>query len=256
MQIDTSKPSVARIYDYWLGGKDNFEIDRIAADQLTKLVPDAVEMCRDNRAFLKRTVTLLAEAGIRQFLDIGSGLPTQENVHEVALGAAPDSSIVYVDNDPMVLVHGRALLSDAGHAWVVEGDIYDPGGIVAKACERLDFDRPVAVLMLAIAHFVTDDAELARIITELRARLAPGSYIVMSHAFAGERTGDDTVQGVQEVYAKSAAGGLTPRSREQIGGLFAGMELLEPELVPVKSWRTGVAPDYTKPTTIGVVAKL
>ncbi|MEV0586482.1 SAM-dependent methyltransferase [Nonomuraea sp. NPDC050310] len=256
LEIDTTKPSVARIYDYWLGGKDNFEVDRLAAEQLLKLVPDAVEMCRENRDFLRRTVTLLAGAGIRQFLDIGSGLPTQDNVHEVALRAAPDAVTVYVDNDPIVLVHGRALLAAGGNAHVIGADLREPGDIFAQAAEHLDLDRPVAVLLLSIAHFVTDDAELARVMDEIRARLAPGSYIVMSHASAGETTSDATVAAAQEVYARSAPGGITPRTRPQLAALFDGLELLEPELVPVRSWRTGLRPDYSKPNVIGIVARV
>ncbi|GAA3470907.1 SAM-dependent methyltransferase [Nonomuraea roseola] len=255
LQIDTTSPSVARVYDYWLGGKDNFAVDRQAAEQLLKLVPDAVEMCRDNRAFLRRSVEHLAASGIRQFLDIGSGLPTQENVHEVAMRVAPDSRVVYVDNDPIVLVHGRALLATHENTTVIEGDLREPEAIVAAAGAHLDFEQPVAVLLLSIAHFVIDDEELTRIMASLRAAVRPGGYIVMSHAFAGERTGDDTVEAVQEVYAKSAPGGLTPRTRAQISALFEGMELQEPHLVPVNAWRTDQRPDFSKPSTIGVVAK-
>ncbi|WP_062347050.1 SAM-dependent methyltransferase [Herbidospora yilanensis] len=259
--IDPSVPSVARIYDYWLGGKDNFASDRAAAEKLLEFVPDAREMCRENRAFLTRTVSLLAGEGVDQFVDIGSGLPTQDNTHQVAQRVNPEAKVVYVDNDPIVLVHGRALLEDNPNTRVANGDLRKPEALLAdpEVTEFIDFSRPVAVLLLSILHFVHDDDEAMAIMTEIRSKLAPGSYVVLTHAFAGE-IGDDKLESVQEIYAKTAPGGLTARTRAQIASYFEGMEVVEPGIVPSEAWRPDVPwdvpVDFTKHSVLGVVARV
>ena len=164
--IDVTIPSVARMYDYYLGGKDNFAADREAAGKIIAAVPSARDSARRNREFLGRAVRFAAESGIRQFLDIGAGLPTQENVHQVALRTAPDSRVVYVDNDPIVLVHGRALLADNRQTTVIQGDLHDPDAILndPKLTAHLDLDRPMAVLLVAILHFIPDEDEATNIV--------------------------------------------------------------------------------------------
>src|SRR5437868_15508908 len=171
--VDPSVPSTARIYDYLLGGKDNFASERAAAEAVLNMLPESRQMAKDNRAFLGRAVRHLAESGITQYLDIGAGLPTQENVHQVALAANPDARIVYVDNDPTVLVHARALLADNPNTTVLEGDLNDPKAIIEAATALLDFTKPVAVILAAILHFIPDTDETYRIVDDLRARLAP-----------------------------------------------------------------------------------
>src|SRR5581483_6506441 len=171
-------PSVARMYDYYLGGKDNFAADRQAAEQVIAAMPYVLQFTRANRAFLARAVTLMARQGVRQFLDLGSGLPTQENTHEVAQRVAEESRVVYVDNDPIVLTHARALLAGNDRTVVVQADLRDPRGVLDHPDVRgtLDLDRPVGVLLLAMLHFVTDDELASSIVTQLREALAGGSY--------------------------------------------------------------------------------
>lgn len=250
-------PNVARMYDYYLGGKDNYAADRAAADKVLAAMPNVLAFTRANRRFLSRVVTLLARRGIRQFLDIGSGLPTQENTHEIAQRAAVDSRVVYVDNDPVVLAHGRALLADNPRTTVVQADLRDPQGIIDNPEVRklLDFDEPVAVLLLAILHFVPDDANPAAIVTALRAPLAPGSYLAITHGHAGKVSKDIEDQ-VRDAYSATAAGDIIPRSREQLLAYFEGMDVLEPGVVPVEAWRpekANVPIDLAKPGFFAVV---
>jgi SAM-dependent methyltransferase len=258
--IDPDKPSVARMYDYYLGGKDNFAADRAAADRVVQALPNVLEFTRANRTFLSQVVTLLAERGIRQFLDIGSGLPTQENVHEVAHRNAPDAHVVYVDHDPIVLTHARALLIDSPQTKVVQGDLRDPEAILTHEVvqAQIDFDRPVAVLLVAILHFIRDDAQAAEIVARLRERMVRGSYLVVSHGYAGDAD-KDTEHEVRSAYAKTAAGDIVPRTREQILGYFEGMELLGPGLVQVGDWRPEDGPvesDLSKVGFLGAVGKV
>jgi hypothetical protein len=236
--INPAVPSVARIYDYLLGGKDNFAADRAAADKLIELTPNVKEGVQANRRFLSRAVRFLAGQGIRQFLDIGAGLPTQENVHQVALRAAADSRVVYIDNDPMVLTHGRALLEDSPQAIVLDGDMREPEAILAdtRVNGHIDFGRPVGLLLLAVLHFVPEDDAAERIVKTLRDRLAPGSGIVVSHLSFGDLDEDKLREG-RELYTKTSAGSATPRSHAQILRYFEGFELVEPGLVPTGDWR-------------------
>ncbi|RJL36251.1 SAM-dependent methyltransferase [Bailinhaonella thermotolerans] len=238
------------MYDYYLGGKDNFASDRAGAAKILEIAPNVPELARANRAFLGRAVRYLAAAGIRQFLDIGAGLPTQENVHQVARRAAPDSRVVYVDNDPIVLVHARALLQDDDRTGVVQGDMHEPEKILADPGVRalLDFSEPVAVLLLAVLHFVPDDAQARRIVEGFRAPLVPGSHLVISHATSGTMSEDDVREGA-EVYRPVTAGSLDLRTPDRIEALFGGLELLPPGVVPLADWRPdpGDAPQPVHP---------
>jgi|SRR5690606_25096528 SAM-dependent methyltransferase len=241
-QIDPNVPSVARMYDYYLGGKDNFPADREAAEQVIELArqtgSDIREVALANRGFLIRSVRHLAESGIRQFLDIGTGLPTQDNVHQVAQRIAPESKIVYVDNDPIVLVHARALLADNENTIIMDGDIARPGEILTAAAEHLDFSQPVAVVMAAILHFFHDDDQVAEIVKALRQPLVPGSHVVISHGYIEPGKGEDEkVDEVRGVYRRSTAGAVAWRSREEVEALMDGLDILPPGVVPVQKWR-------------------
>ena len=261
--VDPSVPSVARMYDYYLGGKDNYLADREAADRviaISREVGNDVRLAaRANRAFLGRAVKMLAELGIRQFLDVGTGLPTQENVHQVVLRSAPDAQIVYVDSDPIVLVHARALLADNAQTTVLEGDLRDPDALLADPAlrARIDFGRPVALILCAIVQFISDDAEAARIVGRLCESLPSGSHLVISHVFPGEGH-DDELAEVDGVYSRTSAGNFTLRSRAQIGALFAGTELLPPGLAPVEDWRPdgGGDFDFGRATYLGGVGRV
>ncbi|MGW4638825.1 SAM-dependent methyltransferase [Sphaerisporangium sp. NPDC004334] len=235
--IDPTTPSVARMYDYYLGGKDNFAADRAAAEQIIKLLPNARHVARENRAFLGRAVRHLAGLGIDQFIDIGAGLPTRENVHQVAQARAPRSRVVYVDNDPIVLVHARALLADNPQTTVVEGDLRDPKAITEHPAvlAAIDFDRPFAVILCAIMHFVEDDEEAASIVAHLRSTLPPGGALVLSHGFRGHQAGPNIAR-AEAVYARTSRP-LKIRDRETIERYFSGLDLVEPGLVHVGSWR-------------------
>lgn len=236
--VDPTVPSVARIYDYLLGGKDNFAVDRAAAEKLIELTPNVREGVQANRRFLSRAVRFMCEAGIRQFLDIGAGLPTQENVHQVAMRVAPESRTVYVDNDPMVLVHGRALLMDNPHTIVVDGDMREPEAILndPRVTGHLDFDKPVGLLLVAVLHFVSENDAAERIVKTLRDRLVPGSGIAISHLSYGDLDQEKIEEG-RAVYARTAADAPTPRSHAEILRFFDGFELVEPGLVPTEEWR-------------------
>jgi hypothetical protein len=191
--IDTSTPNVARIYDYLLGGKDNFAADRAAAERLIEAIPDVAAIARDNRSFVARVVRYLATAaGIRQFLDLGSGLPTQANVHELAQAAAPDARVVYVDNDPVVALHGQMLLASSGQVGMVLGDLQHPAAILQHPAVtgRLDLTLPVAVLCTSTLHFIADQACPHTIIAAYRDRMAPGSYLAITHGPARKTPGE------------------------------------------------------------------
>ncbi|GAA3205986.1 SAM-dependent methyltransferase [Nonomuraea helvata] len=247
--VDPTVPSVARMYDYLLGGKDNFAADREAAARIIQLSPNAKEVAQADRAFLGRAVRAVAESGIRQFLDIGTGLPTQENVHQVAGRVSPGSRVVYVDNDPIVLVHARALLAETADTIVVEGDMRDPKAILGhpQITRHLDFERPVAVLLVAVLHFVPDDDQAQSIVSSIREALPAGSHLIISHVTTGELDNEAVGEG-REVYSKTRAGNVTPRTREQIAGFFEGLQMLEPGLVSTTDWR---AEDVLDPSLAG-----
>jgi hypothetical protein len=237
--FNVSIPNAARMYNFWLGGKDHYEADRKAAGEVMERLPDVVGGCRDNREFLKRVVRYLtAEAGIRQFIDIGTGLPTMENVHEVAQGVAPESRIVYVDYDPIVVMHAQALLATSQTVTVVHGDICKPEDIflAPELTKLINFSQPVAILLFAILHFIPDEEGPARIAAALKEAMAPGSYLAISHATGDEVSTDDS-SAAREVYARASAP-MVPRSRGDVSKFFDGLNLLDPGLVDINHWPT------------------
>jgi hypothetical protein len=235
--IDSSVPHSARIWNYWLGGKDNYEADREAGDQFLAFYPQQRDKALACRQFLIRTVGhLAAEAGVRQFLDVGTGLPTMQNTHEVAQGVAPDSKIVYVDNDPLVLAHARALLANTtseGETVYVDADLHEPDAILDAAAASLDFDRPVALLLFGVLGHVEDYDEAVSIVRRLQARLPSGSYFVQCD---GTPTSEAYVQAI-ESYRNSGGVPYNLRTEEQIARYYEGLELVEPGLVPIPQWR-------------------
>jgi len=258
-EIDASVPSIARMYDYYLGGKDNFASDRNAADRLLTTAPEIVTIARENRAFLGRAVRYLAgEAGIRQFLDIGTGLPTQKNVHEVAQGEAPDARIVYVDNDPTVLVHARALLVSDPRTIVADADLLKPETILDDPAIRahLDFDRPIALLLVALLHFVSDDDRPYDMVARLRDALPAGSHLALSHVVYEHHP--EAIEEAEEVYRGFLhRTGHARRTREDVTRFFGDWELVDPGLTYVTQWRpTGPARiDPAKVWIVGGVAR-
>ena len=235
--LDTSVAHPARVYDYWLGGTDNFAADREAAERVLAVAPGLRFRVRANRAFLGRaTRYLAAEAGIRQFLDIGTGIPAAGNTHEVAQRAAPDSRVVYVDNDPIVLLHAQALLrgSSEGATDYLQADLRDPGVILDRAAGVLDFGRPVAVMLLGVLHLIQDAEDPWDIVARLMAATPAGSFLTISHpAIDIHHTQADA----QRVYNERVATPQTLRTREQVARFFTGLELVEPGLVQVHQWR-------------------
>ncbi|MDP9845880.1 SAM-dependent methyltransferase [Streptosporangium lutulentum] len=259
--VDPTIPSVARMYDYYLGGKDHFASDRAAAEEFIEVVPGIRMMARANRDFLRKAVTELAGQGIRQFLDIGSGLPTQENVHQVVHRIIPDAQVTYVDNDPIVLAHGRALLIDNPHTTVVQADMREPKALLDHPEVRatIDFDRPVALILLAMLHFVPKDDDAETIVAAVRETLSPGSHLVLSHGFAGH-AGQETHDRAQQVYSSTATGSLTSRGPAQIAAYLDGLDVLPPGIVPVEAWRPefdeDVTIDFNQPSILGAVARV
>ena len=235
--IDTSVPHSARIWNYWLGGKDNYPVDEEAGDAYTAVFPGIVTIARGSRAFLRRTITyLVTEAGIRQFLDVGTGLPTAQNTHEVAQQHAPDARIVYVDNDPLVLAHARALLYSTaeGATAYIDADVRDPDRILAGAAQTLDLGRPTALILSNILGHVADHAEARSIVTRLMAALPSGSYLVVDD---GSRGIDPVFEQAQDAYNESGAVPYNLRTVDEITAYFEGLELVDPGVVSVTRWR-------------------
>jgi hypothetical protein len=238
-KFDTSVAHQARMYDYLLGGKDNYAADRAACEATLKVWPGFADTCRANRAFLGRVVRYLAaEAGIRQFLDLGTGIPTAGNTHEIAQAVAPETRVVYVDYDPVVLAHARALLDshEAGATEYIDADLRDTDKILDRAAEVLDFTKPVAVTMLTILHAIPDSDHPYAIVAKLLGAVPPGSYLVISHA-AGDLLGDETRRDVMGVMDRMVQQQITARSREEVARFFEGADLVEPGLVSVDQWR-------------------
>jgi len=257
--IDTSVPHVARVYDYWLGGKNNYAVDREAGDEAIRAYPDMRSSVRANRAFLRRSVRYLAkEAGIRQFLDIGTGLPSANNTHEVAQTAAPQSRIVYVDNDPIVLAHARALLTSdpQGATGYLDADARDPGTILTGAAELLDFSEPVAVMLIAILQLITDDDDPYRLVAELTAAIPSGSYLAVTHV-AGDmgRMTPGALEAARRL-SELLPQRVNPRSQAQVTKFFDGLELIEPGVVPIQQWRPASDDEAAAPAALwGGVAR-
>ena len=242
--IDTSVPHSARMYDWWIGGKDNFAADRAMGQMFIQAIPSIRTMARENRNFLERVVRYLGdEAGIRQFLDIGTGIPTRPNVHEVAQEIAPETRVVYVDNDPIVLVHARALMvsDERGQTAYIDADLRKPEQVLADATlkQTLDLDKPVALLMVAILMLITDDDDPWAKARVLMDALPSGSYVAITHPGP-----EFNPEAMATVVGAATQGGmiLVPRTRDQVARFFEGWELIEPGVVPVMGWRPEGSP--------------
>ncbi|MBQ0928236.1 SAM-dependent methyltransferase [Saccharopolyspora endophytica] len=236
-EVDLDKPNAARVYDYYLGGSHNFAVDREMGDEAIAMWPELPQIMQANRAFLRRAVHCCVEQGVRQFLDLGSGIPTVGNVHEVAQLAAPGSRVVYVDTDPVAVAYSKTLLADNADADIVRADARDPEAVLAsdEVTALLDPGQPVAVMMVALLHFIGDDSAPREMIARYRDALAPGSFLCISHATDEGRP--DVAGEHADLYKQRTATPLTFRSRAEIGGFFEGFELVEPGLVFMPQWR-------------------
>lgn len=237
-RIDTTRPHTARIWNYWTGGKDNYPVDREAGDRIRELHPGIGDYARADRLFLGRAVRhLTAEVGIRQFLDIGTGLPSADNTHEVAQAVAPESRVVYVDNDPLVLAHARALLTSSaeGATDYLEADLRDVHAILDRASRTLDLSRPVALMLLGVVIFIEDDEESYAVVRRLMDALPPGSHLVLSHTVTSPSMPD--VDAAVAFWNEHGTPRLTQRTPEAVGRYFDGLDLLEPGVVSCSRWR-------------------
>ncbi|MGW0314978.1 SAM-dependent methyltransferase [Streptomyces flavidovirens] len=236
--IDLTVPSVSRIYDFYLGGSHNFEVDREAARKAMEFMPGLPKIMQANRAFMRRAVRFAADEGITQFLDIGSGIPTFGNVHEVAQAANPEARVAYVDHDPVAVAHSRAVLAGNDRAGIAAADLRKPHDILSSPVvgELIDFDRPVALLLVAVLHFVEDADDPQCAVDTLRDALAPGSLVILTHAsYEGVPLSEERVGGTVGVY-KSIKNPLVMRSREEVARFFEGYGMVEPGLVPMAEW--------------------
>ena len=242
--LDFEIPHPARMYDYWLGGKTNFDADRQAADAVSAVIPSIAATARGNRDFVQRAATAVVRAGVTQFLDIGTGIPTSPNLHEVARAANPAARVAYLDNDPLVQAHARALLaSPRGGTSFLAGDLRDPQGILEAVREEgaLDLDRPVALVLCAVLHFLTDQDRPLDLVRVLMDALAPGSYLVASHA-TGDFASAADLERLVGLYEELGITGQT-RTRDEFARFFDGLALLSPGIVPVQSWRPSATAD-------------
>jgi S-adenosyl methyltransferase len=240
-RLNPDVPHPARRYNYWLGGKDNFAADRESGDAVASIFPSIRTAVIENRYFLRRAVSLLAgELGIRQFLDIGTGLPTADNTHEVAQRIAPESSVVYVDNDPLVMVHARSLLTaapGAGPTSYLEADVRSPEYILREAARTLDFSRPIGLMMIAILHFIADEEDPHGLVGRLVSALPPGSYLVLSHSTSDYLT-PDAVQSF-----RTGAIPVYLRPHDDVARFFDGLDVLDPGVVSISNWRAEHEPE-------------
>ncbi|MFD7654124.1 SAM-dependent methyltransferase [Actinosynnema sp. NPDC059797] len=242
--IDTSVPSIARTYDYLLGGAHNLAVDRAMAEKVAAALPGTRDLVRLNRAFLRRAVSHLVGSGVRQFLDIGSGIPTVGNVHEVAQDLDPRCRVVYVDKDPVAVAHGELLLAGDPNSTAVQADLRDPDDVLGKpeVTGLLDFDEPVALLLLLVVHFLTPEDEPGALLARYRDRMAPGSYLVVSHATADGRPGTMR-RAAEQVRESRSRDNLVYRTHAEVAALFDGYELVEPGVVGCALWRPTGAGD-------------
>lgn len=257
-EVDPGRPSVARVYDYYLGGSHNFEADREFGRRGVEALPVLPDLARANRTFLRRAVRFARARGIDQFLDLGSGIPTSGNVHEVAREADPAARVVYVDHDPVAVAHGQALLDGDALATTVSGDLRSPDAVLAAATATglLDLGRPVAVLLIAVLHFVDDDAGPADLITRYATATAPGSLVAVSHG----RSGIPGTAALEQVYNQPGSPSrMRLRSRDEVAALFGPpLEPIEPGVVLLPQWHPGLtgddpgAPDTDHPVVVGV----
>jgi SAM-dependent methyltransferase len=261
--IDITVPHPARRYNYWLGGKDHFAADRTSGDAVAAVYPAIVTAAQENRRYLRRVVEYLAdECGIRQFLDIGTGLPTADNTHEVVQRIDPAARVVYVDNDPLVVTHARALLTGTaeGATGYLEADLRDPQAILdaPEVTDVLDLDKPVGLLLIAVLHFITDDEDPYRLVAALRNRLAPGSYVALSHA-TWDVLPPETVARLTPL-ARDGSAPFTPRTRADVAPFLTGLDLIDPGLVLINHWHAdGEAPPRPSDedtATYGAVARV
>jgi hypothetical protein len=252
-KFDVSVPNSARVWNFWLGGKDNFEVDRAVGGQVEAMFPQIARVAREQRAFLGRAVRFLAaDAGLRQFLDIGAGLPTAENTHEVAQRIAPGSAVVYVDNDPVVRTHADALLiPGTGACSYLEADLRDPAGIIAGAARTLDLGRPTGLVLLGILGHIADDGQASDIVRQLTGALASGSYLVIADGVDTDPAGNEA----QEIYNQRSPAPYHLRSPEQVTGFFTGTELVEPGVVSCPRWRPATPPVGGDAAVYGGVAR-
>ncbi|MEV8523773.1 SAM-dependent methyltransferase [Streptomyces sp. NPDC052000] len=247
-RINTAQPHTARIWNYWLGGKDNYPVDREVGDQIRALHPGIGDYALADRLFLGRAVRhLVADRGVRQFLDVGTGLPTADNTHEVAQRLAPEARIVYVDNDPLVLAHARALLTSApeGRTDYLDADLRDTGAILEHAAKTLDLTQPVALMLLGVVIFIPDENEAIRLVRDLMRELPAGSHLVLSHTITSPAMPD--VDAAVAFWNEHGTPRLTQRTPDQVARFFEGLELLEPGVVSCSRWRPetgeGALPD-------------
>ncbi|MBT3150416.1 SAM-dependent methyltransferase [Streptomyces sp. CHD11] len=251
-RLNTAVAHNARVWNHWIGGKDNYEVDQRVGDHVASIIPVIRDIARADRDFLGRAVTYLAgERGVRQYLDIGTGLPTADNTHEIAQRIAPDSRIVYVDNDPIVLVHARTLLTGSrdGATDYIDADVHDPDAIVERAAATLDLTRPVAVMMLGILNFVLDTDKARDIVRRIMAAVPSGSFLVLTHPTSDAEVGGELQVPAMEFWNENATPPITARGAADLATFFGGLELVEPGLVSCSRWRpapgsTLVVPQY------------
>jgi hypothetical protein len=253
--IDVSVAHPARVYDYWLGGKDNFAADRVAAEQVLQAKPGIRANVRANRRFLARAVQFLtAEAGLTQFLDIGTGIPAANNTHEVAQSVRPEARVVYVDNDPIVLAHARALLTSvAGPTMFIDADLRDVGTILSRAAQTLDFSQPVAVMQIAVLHLIPDEDDPWGIVASFMDAVPSGSYLVVSHP-ARDVESERSEQAARR-YNQHVTAPMRRRSRPEVARFFDGLELVEPGLVQMHQWRASATDPAAPSSGYAVVAR-
>jgi hypothetical protein len=254
--IDPTIPSTARMYDYYLGGKDNYAADRQAAEKALSVVPSGRRTARANRHFMTRAVMLMADQGIRQFIDLGTGIPTSPSVHELARAIQPDARVLYVDNDPVVTVHNRALLVKDENVKALQADIRDPGSILGspELRELIDFRQPVGLLLVAVLHFVRDQEEPLDIVRAFTSRITPGSYLALSH-ITSDGTDPNVMATIHDAYANASAPAVF-RTEAEINAFFSGFKLVQPGLVDVTRWTPHTAMFMAQPPDLRFLAGL